>query len=200
MKRNILITIFSMLFVAYLSAQSGNIYAGGNLGINTQSVKVESTGNTLKSNSWQVAPEIGYFVNDNIAVGLMLGIGGDKNSLDTKTTLIRPSLYGRRFFKMNDAFHLFAGLNLGFSADKTVPKNGTAATTDKSSGFGAGVDLGGTYKLSDRFTIIGRYATLGLNTTTEKTGDTKTHTVTDFGFNVLSLGPQFTVGIYYTLN
>lgn len=200
MKKYSLITAFSMLCAGLVSAQSGSVYAGGNLGVNTQSVKVEATGTTLKSNSWQVAPEVGYFATDDIAVGLMLGIRGDKNSLDTKTTLIQPSLYGRRFFDMNDAFRLFAGLNVGISSDKIEPKNATSANTDKSTGFGAGIDLGGTYKLSDRFTIIGRYATVGLSTTTEKTGSTKTHTSTDFGFNVLSLGPQFTVGIYYTLN
>lgn len=200
MKKNILITALSLITAGMVSAQSGSIYAGGNLGVNTQSVKVESTGTTLKSNSWQVAPEVGYYVTDDIAVGLMLGIRGDKNSLDTKTTVFQPTLYGRRFFKMSDAFNLFAGLNLAVSTDKIEPKNATSANTDKSTGFGAGIDLGGTYKLSDRFTIIGRYAALGWSSTTEKTGSTKTHTTTDFGFNVLSLGPQFTVGIYYTLN
>ncbi|MFZ4543606.1 MAG: outer membrane beta-barrel protein [Saprospiraceae bacterium] len=199
MKKTLFITLLSIFIISSLSAQSGSIYTGGNVGFNTRSVKIESTNTTLKSSSWQLAPEIGCFLTDNIAVGLMLGIGGDKSSSETKSTSIQPTLYARRFFKLNDNFNLFGGFNLGLSSDKTVPKGGTSDNTIKSSGFGAAIDLGGTYKLSDKFTIIGRYGTLGFSSTTDKVGSAKTHTTTDFGFNVFSLGPQFTVGIYYTL-
>src|SRR5690606_28845292 len=64
-----LAAVAALTFASQAQTEKGKFIVGGGLGFDTESVK--DTDN--KSTSFNIMPSAGYFVADNIAVGLCLG-------------------------------------------------------------------------------------------------------------------------------
>ena len=182
-------------------AQGGSWYVGGIAGFNTSST---NTADHPKSSSWSFGPEVGTFFNAKWSAGIALGLSGDKTKNDhgdiSSTSLFQPDLYVRHWCPVGDRFNLFAGLDLSFGSGKTTEYGdhelGIPDTESKTSTFGANLNLGVTYALADRWTLLMKVATLGYSSS--KTGDV---TTTSFGLladgNVLD-GQFVYMGLYWT--
>jgi hypothetical protein len=194
--------LISMIALSFASmAQQGSWYIGGLVGVSSS--KTEDTGGTeFKTTNWAFAPEFGTFLQDDIQLGIALGISGSKTTFDgddeSKSIEFDPTIYGRKFFSITDNFSLFAGLYLSIISETDTDY--TPATVEtKTSGFGARLGTGVAYALSPKFTILGQYGLLGFQSTKDKVdGDeVSKDTSFDFGMNTTG-GSVFNVGIYYT--
>lgn len=196
--------IMVMLVISTVAmAQKGSFYIGGIVGFSSSTYKAPN-GNKSGTSSWAFAPEAGTFLQDDIQLGISLGIGGSNtknNGNDTETeSNLSPTVYGRKFFKLTDNFSTFAGLYLDFISGKTTDHTVTPAEESKESGFGARVGVGVAYAFSPRFTAVGQYGLLGFQSVKNKVdgNDAGTDTDFDFGVNTVGTGSVFNIGLYYT--
>lgn len=191
-------------------AQKGNWYIGGIGGFRSQTDK-SSSGYKSESNYWAFGPEAGTFLSDNFQLGLYLGMSGSSGSDDggnaSKSFGFRPTLYGRRFFKITDNFSLFAGMYMNVGSGTST--NSPSGSEYKSSGFALRLGVGIAYALSPRFTAIGQYGLLGYETVSYTSDGIDAGSVATFDFGVNTIGsstlPQgngsgavFNIGLYYT--
>lgn len=180
-----------LLFTVSVSlfAQQGSWYIGGQGGFNATTRKKDGL-DDIKTNTWNFAPEVGTFLQDDLQLGFALNLSGSEVG-DVQTNKFAPVLYLRKFYKVGDRFSTFVGLVGTFSTGKTtIP----GVDDFKTSGWGANLAIGGALALSERFTAVGQYGFFGY--TSDKAGDV---TTSSFGLNVNSLGPVLNVGIYWTM-
>ena len=149
-------TLFVLLFAASVTfAQKGSWYVGGQLGFNS---KTESNTGTadIKTTTWNVAPEVGTFLQNNLQLGFAVNLGGTDAPNLTSTTFA-PVLYLRRFYPVGDKFSLFTGIvgNFKTGSEKLNGEDGTV------SGWGLPLALGAASGISKTFTLVGQYGLLG---------------------------------------
>lgn len=73
-----LVTLFAISVSMVSAQQKGDFYVGGNLGFSTSSVIIK--GESATATEFAIQPHVGYFVADNLMVGLGIGYsvaGGD---------------------------------------------------------------------------------------------------------------------------
>jgi opacity protein-like surface antigen len=115
---------------------SGSLMLGGSLGFSSTGGGENkatpggggasvTTDLTARSN-WNFSPTVGYFLNDNLAVGLRLNLGGtNRNQVTTtdgKTTEnvtsfdLGVELFGRYYKELGSSFYFFVDGGLGFTS------------------------------------------------------------------------------------
>lgn len=212
MKKSLLTLAMAALSVVAM-AQKGSWYIGGLAGFASTTSKPPSGTGEQVSTSWAFAPEAGTFLMDDIQLGLALGIGGMSNKVDGnltgKGTVISPTAYGRKFFKITDSFSTFAGLYLNYTKATGTAYTPTAQIETTDSGFGVRLGVGVAYALSPRFTAVGQYGLLGFQSSSTKQGAIDQGSVTRFDLGVNTVGSStlsqgnnsgavFNIGLYYT--
>jgi len=212
MKKNFLLLVAMVVASSVSMAQKGNWYVGGVVGFATNTDKSASGFKTTSSN-WALAPEGGTFLQDDIQLGLALGLSGSSNKNDntklSTSTYFSPTVYVRKFFKVTDEFSLFSGFYLNYTTGKTTNYSVTPSVESTQSGIGMRVGVGVAYALSPRFTALGQYGLLGYQSTTSKVAGNTTNTDSSFNFGVNTVGSNtlsqgngsgavFNIGIYYT--
>ena len=146
MKKQVIIA--ALLFTAassFAQIAAGTKYVGGILNFNTKTESSTLGSTTTKSpssSSFTGSPEFGYFVADNLAVGVSLDLtsrtttnykaDGSENA-KTVSGGTGVTLYGRKFFNINENLSLFGGLNVGYTGG--VTKTTAASTTTENSNF-----------------------------------------------------------------
>lgn len=158
------------------------------------STKAKATGSEAQT-SWSLSTELGYFIQDNLALGIRLNLGGTSQG-DNSSSTLGGGLYARKFWDVSDNFNIFVGANLGYDGSTNKSKVGTTTFESKSNTLGVFLDLGMTYQVSEKWTIIGRLGTLGFNSTSDPDNDQAGSS--SFGLNVNTLGNPFSVGMYYS--
>jgi outer membrane protein len=153
----------------------------------------EKTGDA-KSSSFEIAPQLGYFLTENIAIGGKLGYKTEKaeNAAGVETTDksgFAVGGFGRYYFTPASQFSLFANLGLDYSSMDNKLADFQEAE------FGLGLGAGLNYFVSSNFSIEAGVAVLsytsndngggsGVDKTNELTfgGDWRTPAVS-FGVN-----------------
>ncbi|MFZ1705664.1 MAG: outer membrane beta-barrel protein [Saprospiraceae bacterium] len=185
------LTILICVFFSYtLSAQipMGTKYLGGTVGFSSTKAKTDGADAFTE---WSLAPEFGYFFKDNMALGLGIGLTGAKAG-DTELNGFGGMVYVRKFWNASDNFHVYAGLNVEYGSTKL-----TFGGNDSSlNNFGAALDLGIWYNVSDKWTVAGRLGTLGFASSSNPDDDTDGETA--FGLNVSTVTTPFNLGLYYS--
>jgi Outer membrane protein beta-barrel domain len=188
-------SIFTLLVILFAAsatyAQKGSWYVGGQLGFNSKTDKITG-GPDVTTTTWNVAPEVGTFLQNNLQLGFAVNLGGSNAPGLTQTTFA-PVLYLRRFYPVGDKFSLFTGIVGNFKTG-SEKLNGEDVSI---SGWGLNLTLGAAFAVSKTFTLVGQYGMLGYSYEERKFGNDKSST-SNFGINVNSLGPVFNVGIYWT--
>ncbi|MCS7027529.1 MAG: hypothetical protein NZ519_02085 [Bacteroidia bacterium] len=144
------------------------LFVGGALGVATQSGKSKTKNNsnnqvteteTPKFSSFSIMPRVGYFVTDNIGVGLMLGYQRNMEQTieeltntpsfgvtTTRTTTTREGifnvgLFGRYAQQLGEGdFYIYGDLSLGIASGsskievKDKPSNSSTVTTKEEDG------------------------------------------------------------------
>lgn len=214
--KKIFMTLAAVAVAATMNAQ---LYVGGQLGFGSTTNKTEGTVNgvtqstELTTTDFNFGPEVGYKINDKMAVGLALTFGYTSEETaknpDTKdkTTNFAIKPYFRYTFVQFGKVGLFADGQIGFESGKIsreVNNNGTTTTRDiKTSGFSIAIVPGVSYQASDKISVVAKLGKgLGFwntKTTTPTNVGGQTidvdRTSNEFGLNLRSL--DLAVSLYY---
>lgn len=182
-KTLLLVAAFGFVATA-ASAQisAGTMFISGDASFSSE--KFEPTGGTEETvTSGLVGPRFGYFVSDNLAVGVRVGFGGSKfeeEGFEDQITAFEVGVFGRYYNMFNENVGLFGELNVGIGST-TEETNGTE--TGSSNTIGADLGLGFAFFPSTRFALEGSVGLVGFSSTTndDANGD---EVSTESGFNI----------------
>jgi outer membrane protein len=166
MKKVILAAIavfaFSSANAQEVKEAKGEGFAKGDLFV-TGAVSFESTNdknNEVKTNYFEIAPQVNYFVTENITVGAKIGFTSEKTEVlgsdDQDDSSVSFGLAGRYYFTPASKFSLFGQL----SAEYVTMKDNLSTPEFKVNGFGAGLGLGLNYFVSSNFSLEAGLAVL----------------------------------------
>jgi len=207
------------LFVAVATqAQDKKMWLGGTMSINSTTPDKEAD---TKISTMTFGPQFGYWINENLAVGINLTLSGTTTkdgfedaiitvlAYDEKkenTTFISPFV---RYYKgLGDNFKLYGELNFGFGSGKTswdgvTDENGDVVKVDdqKFSAMNIGVGPGIQYWFNDNWSMNAYAGVLGYSSSTlkdgtvDKNGDvvdlTSSSIDLNLDFSALSFGLNF---------
>ena len=178
--KKILMTIAAAFAAVIMNAQ---IYAGGGIGFKSVSYDGES------KSEFSIAPEVGYTLDENSAIGITLGYTSYQN--DDKALSVAP-YYRYNFAKFGNV-SLFADGTLSFR--QYTEKDGNLAENKdlKTNTFGLGVKPGISVALNDKLSFVTHCGFIGY--TNEKTDVDGAKATSTFGLNLNSLNLNF--GLYY---
>lgn len=201
MKKIILIP--ALILGATVYGQKGSWYLGGSAGVSMGDSR--NGGLSQKRSAWNVSPEVGTFLTNNIQLGLGVGYGSQsftiKDQSKTKIEGFGASIHSRYLFGEN-TFRPFLGVGVSYSNGSSItgtwlgPNDGYIDINgaSKQQTFNASLTAGFFYNLSPRFSLYGSINVLGYN---EMHSGGSVYR--DLGFNATStLGNRFSVGMYYT--
>ncbi len=172
--------------VAVAATMNAQAYIGGGIGFQTSKQGDDKT--TLVT----VMPEIGYNLDENWAVGIGLGYGHTKNSVEkkgvetsVKTDVFQIAPYARYTFAKFDKVNLFVDGGMHYMHTKTGDvKNNT---------FGIGLKPGVAVNLNSKLSFVAHVGFLGyVNSKDDFDGAEAENT---FGFNLD--GNDLSFGLYY---
>lgn len=213
--KKIFMTLAAVAVAATMNAQ---LYVGGQLGFTSENNKNEvsaagtTTSTEVKNTTFNFGPEVGYKLNDKMAVGMYIGVVAAENKpaaapgteiKNTRTGFeIKP--YFRYTFVNFGKVSLFADGEIGYefsNAKREVTTGATTTSTEvKNNGFHIAVIPGVAFQASDRISFVAKLGN-GLGYWYEKQenpaapGTTDENKISRFGFDVNSLGLSF--GAYY---
>lgn len=191
------------LSVASVSAQKGTWYLGTTgmspfgtevTNLSGQSFKAspftgfsfKSFDNKTKETTLGIAPEAGYFIQDNLAVGLGAFYTHSKTKLDGAGSVALNTFgfnpYARYYFLGSGNFRLYTQLDVRYASGKF-----DTAGAKSQSVFGVGIKPGVSYSLSRSIAITATYGNLGyekVKNSYDKFGLNLDSSSLNFGFSV----------------
>ena len=136
--------------------EEGDVFVEGNFGFGSTNDK-----NTeFKTSSFDFNPKVGYLISDDLAVGVQLMVGSDKEettvagtTTETKASNFGAGVFARYYFlELGKRFQTYGEFGVGFDSAKF--DDGVDATDDlKSNGLGAGLGLGMNYFVTENLAI-----------------------------------------------
>lgn len=188
--KKVLMTAVALFAFGFANAQEstgegfskGNVFVSGSVGFGT-----ESTGDE-KMNEFNFSPKGAYFVTDNIAVGLALGLSStkteDASPVEETNTKFSAGVFGRYYFTPASKFSIFGQLGVNMNSYKDETKNTASGVTVSTEGNGFDVMLspGVSYFLSKHFAMEASVGALGYETT--KPDAAGADSTDNFGFKI----------------
>ena len=186
----------ALTFAANAQTEKGKVILGGNVSYDYSKVK----GSDVESHTLGIVPSVGYFVNDNFAVGTGVGYMYEKNSATAAffggETVNEFSVAPfARLYKGDGNFKFFGQLSVPMGWG--TGKNGDGDKLGSINRYGVQLAPGFAYfpteKIGIELSVKGLYYE---NTTTKPEGAGKT-TSNTFGLNANSLAPRIGVQFYF---
>ncbi|HEU4497528.1 MAG TPA: porin family protein [Flavobacterium sp.] len=196
--KKVLLTVAAIFAFGFASAQdttteggfaNGDVFITGAVGFGSS-----KTGDA-KTNSFEIAPSVGFFVTPNIALGGRLGYESSKDKttpIEKKTNEFSIGVFGRYYMTPASKFSIFGELGVNYSTSKT--EIDTPGSKDaKTNGFGVEVAPGISYFLAKNFALEARWGVLGYSSA--KPDEDGAEATNDFDLN-LDLR-DITLGLIY---
>ncbi|NHM04606.1 outer membrane beta-barrel protein [Flavobacterium celericrescens] len=145
----------------------------------------------VKTNGFEIAPKVGYFLTENIAIGGKIGYSSMKeesSGVDTEDMAgLTVGAFGRYYFTPANQFSLFANLGLDYSSMENK------LADSKVNGFDAGLGAGLNYFVSSNFSIEAGVAVLGFSSEKSDASGAKGTTGFNFGgdWRTVSFGVNY---------
>lgn len=167
----------------------GNVFLSGTVGFSSSKQGDDST------NGFTLAPKAGYFVTNNIALGLGVDLTTSKND-DGVNTINKQNnfggqVFGRYYFTPASQFSLFGQLGVGFGSQKHTTEvtvgNTTTTTETKYNNFGVAVAPGVNYFISKHFSLEASWGVLGYNSNKQDVAGAKAQNDFAFGLNLSNI-------------
>ncbi len=188
--KKLILTLAIVLGVATVSAQDAKMWVGGTVGL--WSSKVKGGDSEL---SFKIMPEVGYIINDNLAVGISLGAGHTHN-LSVSDDAVGASLnfegntaasqFSANVYKINPFVRysflkgamgaMFVDGGVGYQLTKYCATGSDGKEDQIEVGFRPGLAI----NVSDKVALIGKFGFLGYQHNNYKMYDTKSD---NFGFD-----------------
>lgn len=166
--------MIAAMMVAAISANA-QAYIGGSVGFLTTSYAGEST------TSWSILPEFGYNLNENWAVGMLIGYG-ESGSDDDKVKTLQVSPYARYTAVKLNKVNVFL--------DGGVAYANTDYAGAKLNTFEVGIKPGVAVNLDEKLSFVAHFGFLGYDYSKAKGAD---EGASSFGFN---LDSNVSFGLY----
>lgn len=184
--KKIILTVAAVFAFGFANAQDkkessegfskGDVFVTGAFSINSTNNK----NNDTKDNSFEIAPQVNYFLTENISLGAKISFSSDKQSVagtDTQDdSTVAFGLAGRYYFTPASKFSVFGQL----AAEYATVTDNLSTPEFKVNGFGAGLGLGLNYFVSSNFSIETGLAVL--NFSSAKADVTGAKNVSNFEF------------------
>ncbi|HOT15902.1 MAG TPA: outer membrane beta-barrel protein [Bacteroidales bacterium] len=179
------------------------MFVGGAFSVEMDKTK-NATEDIYKRTSFGITPKVGYYLNDQFAIGGAIGYTtssytyfyGAGDADDTKSTSNNMSISPFIRYHAVEAgnFSLFVEpmLSIGFGSSKSERGSTTTSDADHSS-FGIQISPAMSYKINDKINIEAYFGGLSYSSSTEKEGDNK-RTATSFG---LEFSSRLALGFIY---
>lgn len=188
--KKVLLSAIAVMAFGFANAQDvpttgfsqGDVFITGSVGFGS-----EKTGD-FKTNTFNISPKAGYFVTNNIALGVQLGYTTVKDTEDTplgeteeKTTDLQIGAFGRYYFTPARNFSFFGQLSAGYLSSKTETSPGGGEV--KSDGVNVALAPGISYFVSDHIALEATFGILGYRTTKPDFDGAESTDNFDFGVN-----------------
>ncbi len=178
--KKIILTVAAVFAFGFANAQDketssegftkGNVMLSGSAGFGS-----ETTGE-IKESTFNFSPRVGFFVSNNIAVGIALGFEGTKTEDFDGPTFVEQTnsefsigAFGRYYFTPASKFSVFGELGFNVVSGKTEVDETLGGTTisyeAKNNGFNIGLGAGVNYFISDSWALEAKWAALQYSTT-----------------------------------
>ena len=185
--KKVLLSAVALLAFGFANAQEeekGNGgFAKGDVFVSGAVTLSSAKKGDFKANAFEIAPKVGYFVTENIAVGASVGFQSlkfDKGAADATNSGLGLGAFGRYYFTPADKFSLFAELGFDYTSfdEEFDAEDGTVyggSFESKEVGFGLGAGM--NYFVSSNFSIEAGVAVLGYSSNDNGgNGEDKTNT------------------------
>lgn len=224
--------ILAICVASFVQAQDGipkgSLYSGFSLNFynqtqdrETKSGLVTVSDEPIKTMDFGIRPEVIYFIMDNVALGLYLGMdrykqtyssmqGNTKFDYENTSGGVSYGLYGRKYWNCTENFYTFVGLGLnggsGKGENKTTNTVNNISTTPESkySNMNFGLSAGLTYQITPKLLLQGNFGLLNFYTKKYRQNilnDNYTENIyKGIEFNVASGNVPFNLGFLYLLN
>ena len=179
--KKIMMTLAAIAFAATMNAQ---VYVGGSLGFHYDKQDED------KTTKFEVMPEIGYNLDDNFAVGMVVGFTTGKYTVadvDTKTSTFKINPYLRYTFLKFDKVNVFVDGGLYYEYKKLGDNDAS-----KYNDFGVNIKPGVAVNLNDKLSFVSHFGMLGWSTSKSKADGAKAENSFD-----LNLHSAVSFGLYY---
>ena len=196
--KKIILSAIAILTIGLANAQSkgtsegfskGNIFVTGGFSLNNRT----DNATDVKTNSFAIAPQVNYFVTENISVGAKVGYGSSVTKNATvdlsDQSVLTFGVQGRYYFTPASKFSLFTGL--GFDYDSIT--NNLSNPKTKVNGFELGLGLGLNYFVSENWGIEATFAGLSYGTSKSDATGAKSTDTFSLGANLSAV----TFGVNY---
>ncbi|RZK66431.1 MAG: porin family protein [Pedobacter sp.] len=192
------VAVAGLVYGANAQTEKGKVILGGNVGFN--STKVE--GAAKSDVSFSIVPSVGYFVDNNFAIGT--GVGYNYNKQVSENTLNQAFVvapFGRYYVGLSDQFKFFGQLSvpMAFGNNKIVNDNGdTGAKVASTTSIGVNIAPGFAFFPTKRIGIEVSVNGLGynnLNVKNEITGGEVSSN--SFGLEANTFAPKLGVQFHF---
>ena len=145
--------------------ENGNVILEGSIGAHTN----DNQTNQIKQSTFNLSPQIGYFVSDKAAIGVQVGYNESKetsyagpNDMYTKGNQLRLGVFSRYYLlEVGSRFKAFGEAALGYTTSGGEMSNGvTTVQLDKSNGFNVNAGLGAHFFLTEKIAVGYKFADL----------------------------------------
>ncbi len=198
--KKIIFTVAAIFAFGFANAQdkkenSGTGFAKGDIFI-TGAFNVSSTNDkntNKKTNSFEIAPQVNFFLTNNISLGAFISYTSDKEEtagVDTSDmSSIGFGLAARYYFTPASQFSVFGEL----AAEYASATDNLAVPEFKVNGFGLAVAPGINYHLSNHFSVEAKWAVLGFASAKADVAGAENVTAFSFGADLrdLSIGLNY---------
>lgn len=186
--KKLLFTAITLLTITLTQAQdepgftNADIFISGSLSFTSNSIgDVENTG-------FSIAPRLGYFVTENVAIGGRLGYGYSSRDQDAdisiETNTFEIGAFGRYYFTPATKFSVFSELNFNYQNIKQE----LPSIESKTRGFNVAAGVGINYFMSKNFALEALWAGLSYASLNPEQGES--NDIFQIGVNLdnISLG------------
>ena len=167
--------------------KQGDAFISGSVGLSSQ-----KTGD-LKSDTFNVSPRVGYFVTNNIALGVSLGYSHQSQDYrdatvdyERKISTVTAGVFGRYYLMPASKFSVFGQLGVNYASSKS--KIERFDSEDKYNTFDVAIAPGINYFISDHFALEATFGLLSYNTSKPDVDyDTDSTDTFNFGLNLSNI-------------
>lgn len=159
--------------------KNGDIFISGSFNIGSS----KYTNGNYKESSFSVAPSVGFFVTDNIAIGGTIGYGSSKiteneGDADIKVNALSVGAFGRYYTTPASKFSVFGQLGVAYTSTDYD------ALDYKENGFDVVLSPGVSYFLNNNFAIEASWGALSYTNSKPDFDGAETSNSFEFGLDL----------------
>lgn len=184
-----LVAVSALAFSTQAQTEKGKFMLGGNVSFDSKKTDAD---NAKSNTSFRIVPSVGYFVDNNIAVGTGIGYAYDKTIGGTQNQAFVVSPFGRYYANLSESFKFFGQLAvpMAFGSAKKVDNEGNVGDKiGSSTEIGVALSPGFAFFPTKRIGI--EFSVNGLSYNNYRIEDADGNKVKGAGSDEFSFGANF---------